>query len=179
MALRYDSIKSTVASAIRGAVYPCQTDHSSSLDASLGLDQPFIPFSTRLSSLSIYSYTEGEATISVTSGGSIWFSTVSALAIGWNSFPLGLSDIVSKSMCTLSVQGSIFVGASSSKYFYGTVDGSYSLAFSISVPDFVNTVYPIERRFTFSSLPIIVVDIAARPYAHADRGDRHSCVCVQ
>ena len=166
MALRYDGVKATIASAVKDAVYPRQTDYSSSLDASSGLDQPFIPFSTRLSTMSIYSHTEGEATISIASGGSMWFSTVTTLSIGWNSFPLNLADRVSKSLCTLSVEGSILVGASTSNtYFYGTIDDTHSLAFSISVPEFVHTVYPIEKRFAFSSLPIIVVDIAARPYA--------------
>lgn len=168
MTLDFTTVKEYIRDRIKDYVYPYSTSYSSSLDASSTINQPFIPFSSKIDAISIYSHTTGEGTIKLLSAGSTLYSTISTFSTGWNTFSTSLTGRVSKRACTLSVSGAVQLGAGSASYYYGTVDSSYNLAFSISVPDFVHTAYPIAKSYSYSSLPIVVVDISSRP-AIADK----------
>jgi len=169
-------IKSNLMNSIRTCLYPQQLDYSSSISLfSEGgqIVQSFYPFSSTISTIGIYISntigTSGAITLSVISGSSTLRTSTISSSIGWNYLDVNTGNLVTAREGSIIIsRGDVteandyYIGSSSSsKYYFGSA-GTFNVAFTIGIQDFVYKLYPI-KRIDADDLPVVVVDIIGRP----------------
>jgi len=169
-----DNLKNTFKTSINSYISPYQNDHphSISLYTSGTITETFIPFSSSITTGSIYiSNTIGtpdKVTISL-SGPGVSSSKTLSLEEGWNTINWSLNDLVTYKRHTLSITGGVsssddyYFGYSSiNSYFYGSMATDKVLTFGFNTGDHVFKMFP-SREIGLDEYPIVVLDLRGRP----------------